>query len=700
MEQIPKICLNMIIKNESKIITRLLDSVLPLIDHYVICDTGSSDNTIEVLNDYFKDKTICGKIVEQPFEDFGKTRSFALKECENEPDSDYILLLDADMLLEIPSDFDAKAFKKTLTKDLYFILQGSDSFQWNNARIAKNNIGFFYKCPTHEYIDLHREYSSGNISKNELFIRDIGDGGCKEDKFIRDIRLLENGLKEDPNNCRYLFYIANSYKDIGQFDNAIEYYNKRIKSGGWYQEIAMSYYYIGLCYKGLNRVGDAINTWLEGFDNLPKRIEGLYEIIHHYRCSEKYTIANYFYELACKHRYDISIQDELFLKREIYDILLDYEYTVLCYYVTKDYEKVNQIYSKIFNNPNLPYSKRENMLSNFKFYATNLKDHCCDNLFDLTPIYNIGKSIKMNHDYEYHASTPSLCIHNGQLINVVRYVNYYIDENGEYKAKNSENEYIYCSDIITRNICGIFDIKKDKLEEQKEFEIEYNKKLDGYYSGTEDIRIMSTKNSIEFTGNKITKFDGNYNDFTIHIENGKLDTENEKIESCLLTMENKNRIEKNWVLFTKNEETYIIYQWHPLKIYKLCNNKEYVFNSELNYENISIVNTINTPAYFNDVRGSTNGVEINNEIWFLCHVVSYEERRFYYHMFIVLDKDTFKIKRATRMFTFNGERVEYTLGFCYFKEEDTLLIGYSEMDSNPNYYFIKKNIIEDMMNSY
>ena len=37
----PTICLNMIVKNESKIITRLLNTVLPIIDTYCICDTGS-----------------------------------------------------------------------------------------------------------------------------------------------------------------------------------------------------------------------------------------------------------------------------------------------------------------------------------------------------------------------------------------------------------------------------------------------------------------------------------------------------------------------------------------------------------------------------------------------------------------------------------------------------------------------------------
>ena len=59
MEQrMPRICLNMIVKNEEKIICRLLKSVLPLIDTYCICDTGSTDNTIEVIHEFCKQNGI------------------------------------------------------------------------------------------------------------------------------------------------------------------------------------------------------------------------------------------------------------------------------------------------------------------------------------------------------------------------------------------------------------------------------------------------------------------------------------------------------------------------------------------------------------------------------------------------------------------------------------------------------------------
>ena len=49
----PTICLNMIVKNESKIIFRLLETVLPIIDTYCICDTGSTDMTKELIKEFF-----------------------------------------------------------------------------------------------------------------------------------------------------------------------------------------------------------------------------------------------------------------------------------------------------------------------------------------------------------------------------------------------------------------------------------------------------------------------------------------------------------------------------------------------------------------------------------------------------------------------------------------------------------------------
>ena len=86
----PTLCLNMIVKNESRIIKRLFDSVVSIIDSYCICDTGSTDNTIQVIEEYFKEKGKPGKIVQEPFKNFCHNRNFALQSCIGM--SDYVLL--------------------------------------------------------------------------------------------------------------------------------------------------------------------------------------------------------------------------------------------------------------------------------------------------------------------------------------------------------------------------------------------------------------------------------------------------------------------------------------------------------------------------------------------------------------------------------------------------------------------------------
>ena len=219
----------MIVKNESKIITRLFDSVVDIIDSYLICDTGSTDNTVQLITDYFFKHNKPGKVIMEPFKNFEHNRTFALQACENNPDIDYVLLMDADMVLMKGPQFNLGNFKdQLLTADVFHLFQGSDRFSYKNVRIVKNNMGIKYWGVTHEVISTPDGTNYSQIERNILFIDDIGDGGAKADKFERDIRLLTQGLVEKPNNDRYTFYLANSYRDSGNREKAIEMYKKRI----------------------------------------------------------------------------------------------------------------------------------------------------------------------------------------------------------------------------------------------------------------------------------------------------------------------------------------------------------------------------------------------------------------------------------------------------------------------------------------
>jgi tetratricopeptide (TPR) repeat protein len=649
-----KICLNMIVKNESKIIKRLLESVKDIIDSYVICDTGSTDNTIELITNFFKNTNIKGKIIFEVFKDFGYNRTFALKACENEKNADYILLLDADMKFEVHMQLD-KFKEKLKTADVFHVFQGNAHFYYKNARIIKNNLGCNYRSVTHEYLNSPNGTVYSKFEANEVFISDYGDGGSKSDKFERDIRLLKKGLEDEPENERYMFYLANSLKDAGYTEEAIEMYKKRIKSGGWVEECFFSAYNIGNIYKTNNQMDKAIYYYLEAYNIYPNRTENLYEIINFYRLKGYNSIAYHFYTLANYERNKHKSDDYLFMHKDIYDYKLDYELSIVGYYGNKDKFDLEKTCMKILKCPTVDDNILKSVLSNYKFYSKKIID------------YNIVSEIakKLNSLYttisfgeDFVSSTPSLCKNNNGLYLNIRYVNYRINQKGEYVNKNK---------IHSHNVLYLLDTNGNKKEE---FILKYNTDLDNHYVGLEDIRLFSYNNIIYFNANRGI-------DNEMKIEHGII--KDKKTESVLINTTYQCKIEKNWVMFN---DINIIYNWYPLTIGTLNEN----FLNKTHY--------IKTPIFFKYLRGSTNGVNIEDEVWFINHLVSYEDRRYYYHIFVVIDAKTYELKKYSSLFTFEKSPVEYTLGFIF--QENNFIIGYSILDSSTKYITITKNAIDKM----
>ena len=685
----------MIVKNESRIIRRLLESVAQVIDSYCICDTGSTDDTIKIIEDFFANRGIPGKIPREPFRDFGYNRSFALTQCES-MNADYILLLDADMIFSLGDGITPDEFKRGLTHDVYHMYQGTDAFYYKNARIARNRANISYWGVTHEYVKSPEGSSYGLIEKSRAFINDIGDGGCKSDKFERDIRLLTRGLEENPNNDRYTFYLANSYRDHGDHDMAIEFYKKRIELGGWYEEVWHSYYSIGKCYRSKGDMQSAIHWWMEGYQFFPKRIENLYEIITHYRQIGKNQLAYMFYNMALKQTLLNPNPDYLFLQRDVYDYKLDYEFSIFGYYCNVDNFDLTRICMKVLNCKTVEQNIARNVLSNYKFYAKKLADK--RDLFPdaaLAALKDIGQDlVKSEPDGDlFVSSTPSLAMVGGELVVNVRYVNYRINDRGGYENR----EHISTKNVLTR-------IDTNTWTKCAEEFMSYDESLDNLYVGLEDVRLLysSATNTLLYNCNR------GLGSRHLAVEHGLVMTGSSRPLSGVVKMEDQREVEKNWVLFEDAKGALkCIYSWNDLVIGDIVDKSRVDSDTDDAEINIPInrrpdyefkkTHTIQTPLLFKYFRGSTNGLKIGNEIWFMCHIVSYEDRRYYYHAFITLDAETYEVRRYSPFLTFEGEKVEYTLGFVYRREGNQFLIGYSKMDNSTHYIAVKKSVIEGMM---
>lgn len=304
-----KICLNMIVKNESRIIERCLNSVLHLIDTWCIVDTGSTDGTQEIIKNLLKNKP--GELIEEPWINFGVNRNQALRHAEKW--GEWTLLIDADMIL-IDRGFNKVQLNPAI--DGYDMVQDNHGTRYSNTRLLNSSKNWQCIGVTHEY------YSpkNGNNTREQIDtigFQDVSDGGSKGNKYTRDIELLTQGLIDEPENSRYMFYLAQSYRDTSQFDLAIQWYKGCAETSGWDEEAWFSSYMIGWCMirKG-ELLKDVSKHLLDAWMRRPHRIEPVFELAAQMHAAKNLHQSYALYKICASENYP---KDVLFIQAALYE---------------------------------------------------------------------------------------------------------------------------------------------------------------------------------------------------------------------------------------------------------------------------------------------------------------------------------------------------------------------------------------------
>lgn len=651
------LCLNMIVKNESRIILRLLSSVVGIIDSYCICDTGSTDNTVDLIRDFFSAKNIEGKICTEPFKNFAYNRSWALEQCLGM--SDFVLFLDADMVLRVGADFDKQRLLRQygLGCDAFMMLQGQDGgLLYENVRIIRNQAGYSYSGVTHEYINRPDGCRLETLPRDTLFIEDIGDGGAKSDKAERDIRLLEQGLIDEPQlTDRYLFYLANTYLDTGRNEEAIAMYDRRLAmGGGWEQELWHCCFKKGFAYQRLGQMGNAVNSWLDAYDYCPLRVENIYEIVKYKREQGKNKTAMSFYELAQGKLAAVAEHSPsfLFYDESITQYKLAYEYIIIAAYLGRT--DVRKEVVAIMNHESHAHMIAS-VLSNLKWYKDPLRQKA-SRCIDLSATDGCMVSSS--------ASLVAVPNKSGYIMNQ-RFVNYRIQPDGTYTDCDKN--------ITTFNKCLHLDHDLNPIGVDHMFYALNDGRL---YLGVEDVKLIQTNNGVCFIGTNFHRSDNR-----IGMIVGEYNVDKETLVGAEITVPfNADAgCEKNWVYAAENQ---IIYKWSPLTV---CH---------VDPISATLVKDRETPLgckMLDHVRGSTCGSFYRDEWWFIGHIVSHESPRHYYHVWIVLDADLNTLKRYSAPFTFEGEPIEYCLGLVV--EQNRFLVTYSTWDRSTKILVIDPAVV-------
>jgi len=357
----PRLCLNMIVKDESAIIERSLEAAAQHIACYVICDTGSTDGTSDIIKRVFDRHGVPGEVVHSTFQNFEQARNEALDAARASAfEFDYLLFCDADMELRAEAD----VFPSDLTEPVYNLMQYSVNSElgYQNVRLLRRDEPGRYVGVTHEYLD------AGTLPHQLLegaWYIDHAAGSSRAVKYERDIALLVQALKVDPDNQRYVFYLAQSYRDAGQLDKARRNYERRIALGGWEEEVWHSRFQIALLNERL-KAGDAtvVDGFLAAYQARPTRAEPLMHLARYYRENGgRYALAYLFAREA------VAISrppDILFVDEGTYTWRAKDEYSIACYW-TGRYEESMRVCKELLASGALPEEQRKRVTENLNF---------------------------------------------------------------------------------------------------------------------------------------------------------------------------------------------------------------------------------------------------------------------------------------------------------------------------------------------
>lgn len=635
-----EICLTMIVKNESRIIERLLESVKGIVDLISICDTGSSDNTVEIIEDFMKKHGIPGKVHHHIWKNFGHNRTLSaeaaqamLSEMKRPLDSTYLLLLDADMVLEIAPDFD----KSQLKEDSYLLMQKSSAISYYNLRLIKASLPWHSVGVTHEYWACKLPASQTQLK--EIVIDDREDGGSKADKFERDLKLLRKGLEEEPDNVRYMFYLAQTYRCLRQYGEAIRWYKARIEKGSWHEEVWYSKYIIGEIYEEMGFWDQALHWYLEAFDFNPLRAEPLHKIAHHYRMDRK----NYLCHLFAMRGREIPYPESemLFVSHPVYEYQFDEELSIAAYYTrfnpTDGYAAVNRLMLRRI----VPDFIKEMTFRNMLFYVPTLPNAKFHKIQFELPLVREGLNER------FRPMNPSIVRTESGYDVLCRTVNY-DQENGKNHHSCDPND----PTIRTRNFLLRYDRDFKLLSQQEIIERVGRVKAQTAVEGMEDCRLFCHNGSYWVT---CCSWDATIpwtiSQVLCKLKEGGDPTLPIDVEKFIPLKGCRAFCEKNWLPFVRDGNLYAIYLSDPFILYKIdCENGA-----------CEVVKDYKPPCDFYRFRGSSGPIEFDGGYLYLIHEVTFTGDRFYTHRLLYLDRDL-TITKISKPFVFKHKGVEYCCG--------------------------------------
>lgn len=354
----PTICLNMIVRDEAPVLPRCLASVRAYIDSWVVVDTGSVDDTPAVIARELSG--LPGMLHHRPWRDFGANRTEAAELAVGH--GDYRLIIDADEELVPPPEAIWPPFEADAVN--LWVTDTEGGLRWTQPRLHRNERGWRYEGVLHEYLVCDRPTTEETLPAPQVRQRHDGARSLDPRKLAKDIEVLERSLREEPDNARHLFYLANTLRSAGRPRKAIEIYRQRVERGGWAEEVWYSLYQIGRLRLEIEAPWPEVTeAFLAAFRFRSTRAEPLVALARACRERARWAEAWLYAGAAMKLA---PTSDILFVENAAYSWAPRDEYAIACHYLGR-FEEALEVNDRLLAEGSLPEAERARIEMNRTF---------------------------------------------------------------------------------------------------------------------------------------------------------------------------------------------------------------------------------------------------------------------------------------------------------------------------------------------
>ncbi len=656
-----KIILATMVKNESKIIERMLDSAKNIIDGIVLMDTGSTDYTKDkavlwaILND------IPIRVIDYPFQSFAHNRTLLVSEASRifnpNPDT-WLLLLDADHVINGSLD-------GVELSDCNSIWQSSKHSTYTIPRLLRSTVPAKYKGRTHEFMSVEG-YSKGTINRSRLWIDDFEDGGSKADKFERDERLLLLDIADDPSSSRSWYYLGNTYKALKKYNQAISAYDKRIALNGWEEERWHAAYSIGLCLIETEAGLDAVSIAMgRAYAMRPWRAEPLAALAMY--CMNRNNDKGREAALSIA-RTALNIEypskDILFIENDVYKWTFRHIISICSFYFEDGRGMEFCDYLRLASGS--PH--RDNALSNSRWYVKKIEAKTI--------------SIPINFPLEkgWYACNPSIIRCSDGYRACVRTVNYFIDDRGRYTGYG---EAIKNRSFLVKLSCD-FHATGEAVELKSP-----DGDQESVVLGLEDIRLVCRygvkSDEIHALANRSDWGELTFNGRSMpRMEFVSWDYSGNILESKPLVL-SPGKCEKNWLPYSTGggEILNAVYGHHPFTTLRIEDGL---------HQTVGTIDSFDLSGF----KGSASPISWGSGWLYMIHETIPGDQPIYLHRFCWMDSHG-ELVRASRLFYMEKIGIEFCCGLCH--TNNGVAITYGVMDREAKISLVDTSTVDSMLNN-